>query len=155
MIDNAQVDFVFYDRNTDNYVFDEHFALLYDWDLRRLKENMTIEEKIEELSILCTCVSPFIKTNDWAFENEFRIVKYKHYGPKPNHEFLKDLRFHGIKETKVEPYVYCNIGSKALEEVLLGPLTNYDVVEHILRKELEECLLNDVEITPSSIAISK
>lgn len=156
--DSTQVDFVSYAGDNVDYIMEEHFSMLYEWDASNCTNPMTIDEKINELSILCNCISPFIKSQEWSYENEFRIVCYHHFGPnlfELDHNSIRHFLIHGIEKTKIAKFVYYPIKVNALKEIIVGTLANYDVVEHILRKELEECLLNDVEITPSSIAISK
>lgn len=52
-----------------------------------------------------------------------------------------------------QPFFYYPVNPNALEEIITGHQANYNVLEHVLRKELKECLLNAVTITPSSIEI--
>lgn len=77
---SGQYDFVSYDEE-DNYIFNEHFQELYKYTADHIAtEELTIEEKIDELSLLCECISPFIKSKDWAYEKEFRIIYHHKYG---------------------------------------------------------------------------
>ena len=114
---------------------------------------MDINEKIDELSILCACISPFVKSSDWAYKKEFRIVIDKYYPLKINFESLKWPPQYQNDKINVESFVPCPISSNALDEIIIGPKGNFNVVEHIIRNELKECLLNNVKIIPSSIDI--
>ena len=110
---------------------------------------MDINEKIDELSILCACISPFVKSSDWAYEKEFRIVVDKYYPLKMN---KKQLLIDFEKNT-IDPYVFYPISPNALDEIIIGPKENYSVIEHIIRNELKECLLNEVKIPHSSLEL--
>ena len=68
-------------------------------------------------------------------------------------EILREYIENGREKTKVLDYISLPIPSSSLEEIIIGPLTDYNVVEHILRNELKECILNNVETTPSSVQI--
>jgi hypothetical protein len=59
-----------------------------------------------------------------------------------------------MPKNKVEPYVYYHIKANAIKEIIVGPTARYNDVEHILRNELNECLMYEVKITPSSIKIN-
>lgn len=147
-----QFGFVSYDGDEDDSYLKEIFSNIYDWESKHYK-SMIISEKIEELSLLCACISPFVKSADWAYEQEFRIVYNIAYGlPKDRKSFEDQIR-HGIKKTKIYPYILYSICPNALEEIIIGPYADYNTYEHILRNELKECLLNEVRITPSSIEI--
>lgn len=153
---NKQFCFVHYECNKDNIIKDYLLPILYDFDSECLEisnKAMPIEDKIEELSLLCDCMSPFIKCDDWAYESEFRIVSREHYGPKYKKSF-KDLHL-SLEKIKIDNHVTLPVSAQSLEEIIIGPLANYNVLEHILRNELKECNLNHVEITPSSIHITK
>ena len=115
---------------------------------------MTIDNKIDELSLLCDCISPFVKSDDWSYESEFRVVVHKHYGPQYNDDFFNGFQL--VPNTfKIEDYVTLPISANSLEEIIIGPLANYNVLEHVLSKELTECMLNNVVISPSVIEITK
>ena len=95
---NMQFGFVSYEddeSSADN--LESFFPQIYGWVQNSCKTNMTIEEKILELSSICSVFSPLFKSKDWEYEREFRIV---------------------------------------------------------YRNELNECLMNEVRITPSSIKIT-
>lgn len=151
--DNCQFGFVSYNGDNDTSLLKENFLEIYNWYANQQEQAMNIDEKIEELSLLCACISPFIKISDWAYEQEFRIVCNHHYAPQLDRESIERLLKEGIQKTKVQPYNYYPIYPNALEEIIIGPKANYNVIEHILRNELKECLLNDVKVTPSSIEI--
>lgn len=155
--DNMDSSFVHYEGDKDNIIRDHLLPTLYDWDalfVEKDKKELSIEDKIKELCLLCDCVSPFVKDKDWVYESEFRIVYCKHYGP-----WYNDLSFKGLhlmlNKIKVDNHVTLPIEANSLEEIIIGPMANYNVLEHVLRNELKECLLNSVEITPSSIQITK
>lgn len=153
---NKESCFVHYENSKDNVIKDCLLPSLYDFTATCTKKNnkvMSIEDKIEELSLLCDCISPYIKSGDWAYESEFRIVSYEHYGPKYKKSF-SGLHL-SLDKTKIENHVTIPVPANSLKEVIIGPLANYDVLEHILRNELKECNLNYVEITPSSIHVTK
>lgn len=156
---HSQKCFVYYNGDEDNLIEAYFLPLLYDFFISNKSNPMSIEDKIEELSILCECVSPFIKSGDWAYEREFRFVYNKHYSPISfdlndiHEDSIREFLMHGYEKTKVVDYVTLPIPANALEEIVIGPSANYHVVEHILQNELKECILNNVEITPSSIQI--
>lgn len=152
-IEKSHFDFVSYDGDKEYDIMDDHFALLYDLEAKKSNKPKRIEEKKEILSTCCLCVSPFIKCSDWSYENEFRIVYNHNYEPEVDNNYRLGVPF-GIKMKKVQRYVDYPINSIALEEIIIGPLANYQVVEHIIRNELKECLLNSVTITPSLIEIT-
>lgn len=147
--------FVHYDDNKDNIIEDYLLPLLYEmFNTKRNNNKLSINEKIEELGLLCDCIAPFVKCKDWSYEEEFRIAYYKLYEP------INDLTIAGLplslKMQTVKDHIEgIPINAKALEEIIIGPLADFPVVEHVLRSELNECLLNDVDITPSSIQITK
>lgn len=150
---NCQFGFVSYEGDANELLLRDNFIEIYDWVADRLERPMGIDEKIDELSTMCTCLSPFVKSSDWAYEQEFRIVYHKHYGLEFDQEFVKRILSKGIPKTKIEPFVYYPIYPNALKDIKIGPKANYNVIEHIIRNELRECLLNDVKISPSSIEI--
>lgn len=158
---HSQQCFVYYDGDGDNQIETYLLPLLYSFFISNRNDSMSIDDKIDELSQLCEWVSPFIKTRDWAYEQEFRFVYNKHYSPIPlnlddlNEDYFREFLIHGHEKTKVIDYVLLPIPANALKEIIVGPLANYDVIEHVLHNELEECILNSVEITPSSIQIRK
>lgn len=151
---HLQFCFVYYEGERENIIEDYLLPTLYEFDAKRAPERMSIDDKTSELSILCDCVSPFIKTKDWAYEEEFRIVYHEHYGPELDDDFFKSLQL-TLNKIKVKNHITLPINAQSLEEIIIGPLANYKVIEHILRNELNECLLNNIEITSSSIQISK
>ncbi len=152
-LDDIQLCFVHYEGEDTNVINDYLLPILYDCGTKGIID-LSVEEKIRELSLLCDCISPFVKTKEWAYESEFRIVRYKHNGGESSDSFIKCLQL-SFKEHNIEDHIPLPINANAMEEIIIGPLANYDVVEHILRNELKECLLNDVLITPSSIEIIK
>jgi len=158
-VENSQFGFVSYEGDPNDLLLEESFNGIYKWETERNKSDMDINEKIDELSILCACISPFVKSSDWDFEKEFRLVYYKRYGLSLfdiNKETLREYIIkHGCERSKVSDYIQISIPSNALEEVIVGPLANYEVVKHILCRELNECLLNDIEISQSSVKIGK
>lgn len=142
--------FVHYDGDEPNIINDYLLPSVYDIGPKRISREISIEEKISELSILCDCISPFVKTKDWAYEEEFRIAYFERYG------LYFDDGFHfALKKKIIEDHITLPIDAKSLEEIIIGPLSNYKVVEHVLRNELNECLLSNVDITRSSIMIAK
>lgn len=152
-------DFVHYECCQYNIIKEQMLPELYNFIVMRMDRGngeMSISDKIEELSLLCECISPFVKSDDWAYESEFRVVSYKHYGPNYIN-FFNDFSvspFCGAT-VKVDNHDTISISADTLEEIIIGPLANYDVLEHTLRNELNECMLNHVEITQSSINITK
>ena len=150
--ENSQFGFVSYDGEVDDSYLKEVFFNIYDWEARHYKP-IGINEKIEELSLLCACISPFVKSSDWAYEQEFRIEIYRFFNLEIDRESLRKHKFNGLIRKRVEPYVYYPICPNALQEIIIGPHADYITDEHIIRKELNECLLNDVRIIPSSIEI--
>ena len=140
-VKRSHFDFVSYDGDKQYDVMEDHFALLYELEAKKSNKTIIIEEKKEILSTCCLCVSPFIKSSDWSYEKEFRIVYNHNYEPE-------------LEMKRVQRYVDYPINSIALEEIIIGPSANYQVMEHIIRNELKECLLNSVTITPSLIEIT-
>lgn len=151
--ERSHFDFVSYDGDKEYNIMEDHFKLLYEMQAKKPNKPKTIEEKKEVLSTCCLCVSPFIKSSDWSYEKEFRIVYNHNYEPELDNDFRYGVSY-GIKMKRIQRYVEYPINSNALEEIIIGPLANYQVMEHIIRGELKECLLNSVTITPSSIAIT-
>lgn len=156
---HSQKCFVYYDGDEDNLIETYFLPLLYEFFISSRSNPMSIEDKIEELSMLCESVSPFIKSGDWAYEQEFRFVYNKHYSPIPldldeiHEDIIREFLIHGYEKTRVIDYVTLPIPASALEEIIIGPSADYHVVEHILKNELKECMINNVEITPSSVQI--
>jgi hypothetical protein len=151
---NMQFGFVSYEDDeseVDN--LESFFPQLYEWVQNTYKTCLTIEDKIRELSVICSVFSPFFKGKDWAYESEFRIVCSKIYKIDFSHEYIKGLSWNPMPKKKVDPYVYYPIKANALQEIIIGSAARYSDVEHVLRNELNECLMNDVDITPSSIKI--
>lgn len=152
----SQVDFVSYDGEEDDYIMNEHLSKLYNYDAQKLGNNkMTIDEKVDLLSIYCHCISPFIKSNSWAYEKEFRIVYHKMYGPEINEEYLKKITLPFAKEEKeiIKRHIMIQLSAKSLDGVIVGPLADFNSIEHIIRNELYECQLANVQVYPSSIQI--
>lgn len=149
----CQFGFVSYDEDEEDPILVHNFNELYNWEANRMGTAMGIEEKIEELSLLCTCISPFVKSSDWAYEQEFRIVYNHNYTPQLDRVSIERMLKEGIPKKIVQPYFYYSVNPNALEEIIIGPKANYNVIEHILRNELKDCLLNEVKVTPSSIEI--
>lgn len=146
--------FVHYEGDKDNVISDYLLPQLYKTSvLLNDKKMLSINDKIQELSLICDCISPFVKCDDWGYESEFRIVSKVHYRQE-----LNDKSFNSIPLTlpkfKVFDYDEIPINPAPLDEIIIGPLANYNVLEHVLRNELKECLLNHVKITPSSIQIN-
>lgn len=150
---NLQLCFVYYEGDEDNIIERYLLPSLYDCNANRVSKELSIEDKVNELSSLCDCISPFVKTKDWSYEAEFRIVYYEHYGPQIDDKFQNLLIT--LNQIQVKGHVTLPIGSKSLEEIIIGPLAKYDVVKHVLRNELIECQLGDIQITPSSTSIVK
>lgn len=153
---HSQLCFVYYDGDKDNLIETYLFPLIYGFGVSDLNKPMSIDDKIEELSSLCEWVSPFIKTRDWAYEQEFRFVYSKHYSPLSldmDKDLLYEYVIHGYEKQRIIDYIPLPIPANSLDEIIIGPLADYKTIKHILRNELEECLLNKVEITPSSIQI--
>lgn len=156
LLGNIQLCFVHYEDNKDNIIEDYLLPALYDFDTKRNKKELPTKDKIEELSLLCDCIAPFVKCKDWSYEEEFRLVYHEHYGPNYADDFFRGLKIHlQLKKIKVNEYVCLPIFPDSLEEIIIGPLANFAVVEHLLDNELKECNLNRVAITPSSIQITK
>lgn len=151
---NLQLCFVHYEGEEDNIIDKYLLPSLYDFDANRVSKELSIEDKVNELNSLCDCISPFVKTKDWSYEAEFRIVYHKHYGPELDDNFFKCLQL-SLNKIKINDHITIPIDAKSLEEIIIGPLVKYDVVEHVLRNELNECQLYNVEITSSSIQINK
>lgn len=150
--DSGQYDFVSYDEE-DSYIFNEHFLELYKYTAEHIAtEELTIEEKIDELSLLCECVSPFIKSKDWAYEKEFRIIYRHKYGKDLNEDNYKELLFLHKKE-QIKPYLFLLIKACSLDSIIIGPLSNFKSIEHIVLNELNECQLSNVKVLPSAIQI--
>lgn len=116
---------------------------------------LSINDKIQILSLICGCISPFVKCDDWAYESEFRIASNIDYRQVPNNKFGINRIQLKLSKFKVEDYDLIQIDPVSLEEIIIGPLANYNVLEHVLRNELKDCMLNNIEITPSSIQITK
>ena len=155
--DGMQFGFVSYeDDESDADNLESFFPQIYGWFQKSDKTNMTIDDKILELSSICYVFSPFFKSKDWEYESEFRIVCHKNYGIDlyTSYESIKRLLLNPMPKNKVEPYVYYHIKANAIKEIIVGPTARYNDVEHILRNELNECLMYEVKITPSSIKIN-
>ena len=153
---SCQVDFVSYDGEDDNYIMNEHFSLLYDYDAEKLGDKkMSIDEKVELLSIYCQCISPFIKSSSWGYEKEFRIVYNQMYRPEITEEYLRKIIFPFAKREMeiINRYSIIQLSVKSLESVIVGPLADYKSIEHVIRNELCECQLARVEVNPSFIQI--
>ena len=156
LVGNVQLCFVHYENNKDNIIEDYLLPELYDFDAKRSKTGLSIKDKIEELSLLCDCIAPFVKCKDWSYEEEFRLVYHEHYGPNYTDDFFRGLKIHlHLKKIKVNEFVCLPIFPDSIEEIIIGPLANFEVIEHILDNELKECNLNSVTITPSCIQITK
>lgn len=152
----SQFDFVSYDGDRENYIMKEHFSTLYKEEAKRnYNEQMSIEEKIDILSILCQCISPFIKCNEWEYEKEFRIVYHYKYGPDIDEDYIKRIiySFGRVESIKIQPYLLYPINAISLDSINIGPLLDYSVIGHIVLNELKECKLNSVKVLPSSIQI--
>lgn len=146
--------FVYYDGEKENIIKDYLLPILYDLDAEKINRELTIEEKIEILSCLCDCISPFVKCCDWSYEKEFRLSYYEHY------EAEYDLIIGGLPVSlikhKVKEYIESiPICAEALEEIIIGSLADFPVVRHILFNELKECKMSNIEISPSLIQITK
>lgn len=152
-VECTQYDLVSYDGDMDYNIIEEHLSLLYDLDVKR-KRTMTIDEKKEMVFNYCLCISPFIKSKDWSYEKEFRIVYNQNYALNIDYDHLKDYTLHGIEKKSIQKYVYIPINACAIEEIIIGSLADFNVMEHIIRQELKECLMNRVKISRSSIAIT-
>ena len=148
---SGQPCFVYYEGNKENVVQDYLLPLLYPNKDENQKE-MTMENKINELSILCDCMSPFIKNQDWAYEDEFRLTYYVHYKAKNNNITIGGMNIFHEKQ-RIKNYEDVPINAESLEEIIVGPLANYDVLAHVLSHELEECNLDHVKISSSSIKV--
>lgn len=146
--------FVYYAGEKDNIIKDYLLPILYDFDAEKSNRELTIEEKMEILSCLCDCISPFVKCCDWSYEKEFRLSYYEHY------EAEYDLIIRGLPVSlikhKVKEYIEnIPICAEALEEIIIGPLADFPVVRHIVFNELKECKMSNIEISPSLIQITK
>lgn len=149
-----QLCFVYYKGERNNIIKDYLLPLLYDFDARKYSAGISLDEKINELCLLYECINPFVKSKDWSYESEFRIVFHEHYGPKLNEDFFESLS-RTYNEPKLVDYITTPIAANSMEEIIIGPLANYKIVEHVLRNELKECLLNNITVSPSSIKINK
>ena len=159
LIDNLNTEscFVHYEGDKENIIKDDLLRSLYNTYGLFVEINtkgLTIEDKIKELSILCNCISPFVKSKEWAYESEFRIVTNVHYRQETDGKIFNRIQL-TLPKIKIGDYEIIHIDPIFLEEIIIGPMANYNVLEHVLRNELKECLLNNVEITPSSIQITK
>lgn len=146
--------FVYYAGDEDNIIKDYLLPILYISDAKEINRTLAIEEKIVNLSSICDCISPFVKCNDWAYEAEFRLAYYEHYKAEVG------LKIGGLPVSlvkhKIKEYIEnIPIRAEALAEVIIGPLANFPVVEHVLNKELIECKINNIKISPSLIQITK
>lgn len=156
-VSNTDLCFVYYEGETENIINNHLLHSLYRWEAilnGASTKKLTIDDKIQGLSILCDCISPFIKTKDWAYESEFRIVKYMHYGAKLDEDFIKNNK-HVLPKLKIDPHFTLQIPASSLEEIIVGPLANYNVWEHVLLTELKDCGLSNVVVSPSDIKITK
>lgn len=152
---NTSMGFVSYGEDENGYVKDFYLPELYNFEVAIHNKEMTIDEKIRELSLLCLCISPFVKNKSWAYENEFRIECYHNYMARTDEGISKGLLLSGTRKEKIERFIELSIKANTLEEIIIGSLANYNVIEHILKNELNECNLGDVMITQSSISITE
>ena len=153
---NTEACFVYYEGDKENNISDYLFPQLYKTSfILNDKIVLSINDKIQILSLICDCISPFVKCDDWAYESEFRIVSNVHYRQEFNGKLGINRIQLALPKIKIDDYEIIQIEPGSLEEIIIGPLANYNVLEHVLRNELKECLLNHVEITPSSIQITK
>lgn len=151
-----QFDFVSYDGDRENHIMKEHFSILYKEQAKRCcNEQVSIEEKVDILSVLCQCVSPFIKCNEWEYEKEFGIVYRHKYGPHNDEDYINSIiySFGEVEKIKIQPYFLYPIKANSLDSIIIGPLLDYNIIVHIVRNELKECKLPYVKVSPSSIQI--
>lgn len=152
---------VSYDESTEKKALNEILPLLYKYTLNDTTPPMTIEDKINEVSSILLNVSPFMKKEEYEYEQEFRIAYYKYYGDEIDPFSSKEAKRrkmlnvinNGMSKSVIVPFQYIPINANSLEEIIIGPKAEYNVIEHVLRNELKECLLNKVLITESLIPI--
>lgn len=104
-------------------------------------------DKVFELATLCFCIAPFFKHEDYSYEHEWRIAYEKNYTP----EAYNKKQLFAIASTEIVDYVNIPIVSSALEEIIIGPAANFEVISHVLGNELRECGMNPEIIKKSKI----
>ena len=157
--DLCQFGFVAYDKETNMNALNEMIPPLYKWYTDR-NSQPTIETKINELSSICYAVSPFFKCEDYKYESEFRIARSNHYSCLSSLEgsseeikriILRTITSNSSTKLVIPSHIDIPISINSLIEIIIGPCANFDVMEHIIRKELSECNLNNIKITPSKV----
>ena len=104
-----------------------------------------MECKERTLSKLFTQLCPYIKSEAYKNENEYRIC----YTNVP----YKSVKFR-TKNKSIIPYIEVPLPIKSLRGIQLGPCCNYEMVEKSLRFLLDTCGL-DIEISKSNVPYRK
>lgn len=128
--------------------FKNTMEFMYGCYMRELKDmEVPVETKIRELATICLTTAPFVKHKDYQYEKEYRFVFYNWYNQRKI-----SMPSHKTSIYKILPYIEVAIPVKALQGIIIGPDVNFDVMKHVVRKELEECRLNAGMVTKSRIS---
>ncbi len=139
---NTSIVKVNYNKGIDNYpnlreIFNEG---IIEWsgynEVEKIKEC-----KERTLSKLFTQLCPYIKSEAYKNENEYRIC----FANVP----YKSVKFR-TKNKSIIPYIEVPLPIKYLKGIQLGPCCNYEMVEQSLRFLLDTCGLN-IDILSSDI----
>lgn len=108
------------------------------------EERISCREKT--LSKLYTHICPFIKTESYRNENESRLSYYD----VPSH--FVNFR---TRNKNVVPYIEVPVPIEYLEEIIIGPCCNFELVQSSVRYLLDCCGLQRIHISKSSIPYRK
>ena len=132
-----------YEKGVDNYpnlanIFNNGIIEWSNYD----ESAKILECKERTLSKLFTQLCPYIKSEAYKNENEYRIC----YTNVP----YRSVKFR-TKNKSIIPYVEVPLPVKSLRGILLGPCCNPEMVEQSLRFLLDACEL-DIDILSSNIS---
>lgn len=143
ILNAAKPEKVYYGKGSDRIQF---IFQIYNEGLLELRICKSEEQRKEcrekTLSKIYTHICPFIKTESYKNEKEWRLSYY-------------DIANHLIKfrtrNNNIIPYIEVPIPVEFLEEIIIGPCCNNELAQSSIRFLLDSCGLQRVDLSQSSI----
>ena len=102
-----------------------------------------IDKQISVLTQMMMIVAPFVKNRVYSYEKESRIIQV--------HKTLEDIKFKKNSRDGVTPYIETEIPTSCLNEVIVGPCCDFDLMKKCIEIRLWQKGIEEVEINRSAV----